>query len=127
MTKCVVFDNIYEARKWNLEKSGSMFGFHGSQTKYKFSMKPLSETTQMSKVDYAENEKITQYFEDEDGQAIENPKYAELVDTYVLNKFAVVVNDSLIERAYDEETGELISETEPVYVVDIEIPETQGE
>lgn len=127
MVKAVVFNNIYEARIFNSEKSLELFGFNGHATKYKFSMRPLSETTTITKVEYASYNNISETVEDEEGNQIPNPKYSSLEDSYTVPKMAVIVKDSLIVKTYDEETGELVSETEPDYVEEITIPIPKGE
>lgn len=126
MTKAVIFDNIYDARQFNADKSYELAGFTGSKTKYKFSMKPMNETTTLTKAEYAAAEGISEFIEGEDGQEA-NPAYTALSDQYTMHKYAVVVHDALIVRAYDEETGELVSETEPDYVVAITLPELTGQ
>lgn len=127
MPKAVVFDNIYDARQFNADKSYELAGFTGDATKYKFSMKPTGNTSTMTKNEYAAAEGIAMTILDDEGVQITNPAYTALDTSYTVDKYAVIVHDALIVRTYDDETGELVSETEPDYVEDVTFPVVTGE
>lgn len=109
--KGIVFNNEWEAKHWDWDNND----LNADVTKYKWSHKPLIETTTITKAQYAQFTNIPETIViDDEGTTVPNPKYTNLQSTYTVHEYAVIVNDDL--QVVDEETGEV---TEPEEVIDV--------
>jgi len=95
--KVIVFDTEQEAKDfdWNMNT------LTGSISRYRFSRRPLNDTTVLDKAAYAALNNIPATLTNEDGIEVPNPRYEVLEDSYTLNKCALMVGDDL--TTYDEE------------------------
>jgi hypothetical protein len=119
--KGIIFNTKKEAQDWNREQSHYP---NSNTTSYRWSMKPLTQTTNLTKVQYAEMMNIPKQIEsDEEGTLIDNPQYTELKSSYTVPKYAVIVNDDcdIHETETDEEGNEVPTGvvTVPDEVVDV--------
>lgn len=107
--KAIIYDTEEHAKQadWNSNT------LTGSISRYRYSRKPLTATTTLTRDEYAELYGIPETLTDEDGVTDENPAYTALEDSYTLNKYALVVGDDYDEVAEDGTV------TVPSYVVDV--------
>lgn len=107
--KAIIFDSEEHAKQadWNSN------ALTGSISKYRYSRVPLNDTTVLTKVQYAALYSIPETLTDEDGNAVDNPVYTSLENSYTLRKYALVVGD---EHDIVDEDGNVAV---PSYVVDI--------
>ena len=75
-------------------------------TAYWFPVRKLTETSEISKEEYASMQGISQTVTDGDGNEVENPEYTKLAKTHTVNKYAVVVGDAL--DTVDEEGNRVV-------------------
>jgi len=85
----------------------------GSATRYRYARKLLTETTTLTKAEYAALYNIPATLTDDEGVTTPNSTYQALEDSYTLNKCGLVVGDEYDITAEDGTT------TVPAYVVDI--------
>jgi len=90
MKKAIIFDNEIEAMAWDYAHND----FTGDVTMYKYERKPLTQTTTLTKAEYAELMGILATIS-LDEEEVDNPEYTALDSNYVLNKSGLVVNDDL--------------------------------
>ena len=109
MKKAIIFDNEIEAMAWDYAYND----FTGDVTKYKYERKPLTQTTTLTKAEYAELMGIPATIS-LDEEEVDNPEYTALGSSYTLNKYGLVVGDDL--DTFNEETEEM---EVPDNVVDI--------
>jgi len=96
MKKAIIFNTEIEAKAWDYAHND----FTGDVTMYKYNRKPLTQTTTLTKAEYAEllniPKQLEQYNEDtDDYEEVDNPEYTALESSYTLNKCGLVVNDDL--------------------------------
>jgi len=96
MIKAIIFNSEIEAQAWDFANND----YDGDITMYKYETKPLTQTTTLTKAEYAEllniPEHLEQYDEEvDDDVVIDNPEYTALESSYTLNKFGLLVGDDL--------------------------------
>ena len=107
--KAILFNTEIEAKAWDFAHND----FTGDVTKYKYERKPLTQTTTLTKAEYAELLNISATIS-LDEEEVANPAYTALNPNYTLNKYGLVVGDDF--DVYNEETEEM---EVPDNVVDI--------
>jgi len=107
--KAILFNTEIEAMAWDFAHND----FAGNITMYKYERKPLTQTTTLTKAEYAELLNISATIS-LDEEEVDNPEYTALDSSYTLNKCGLVVGDDF--DVYNEETEEM---EVPDNVVDI--------
>ena len=119
--KGIIFNTKEQAQQWNRDNSSYP---NTNTTTYRWTIKPLTQTTTLTKTKYAEMMGIPKQIQtDEEGSLIDNPKYTELESSYTVPKYAVIVNDDMDihETEIDEEGNEIPTGgvTVPMEVVNV--------
>lgn len=97
MIKGVIFDTEEHAKI----EDRTYNKLNENATHYYFQRVPLTQTTTLSKSDYANLFNIPEMLSIGAGSQFPNPKYQSLKSSYTLSKYAVLVGDSL--DVYDDD------------------------
>ena len=106
----IIFDTEKGAQDFNHQKA--LDEDMGDTTLYKYPMRELTTTTDLTKDEYAELNDIPKHITKlETGKPVENPEYAKLKKSYTVPKFAVICDEKgaedieklLPEQAYYEQ------------------------
>lgn len=108
--KAIIYDTEIQAK----DADWQMNTLTGAVSRYRYARRLLTDTTVLTKDQYAGLLSIATELVDEEGVSTPNPAYIALESSYTLNKCALVVGDAL--DLVDEETGK---RTAPSYVVDV--------
>jgi len=109
--KAIIHNSIQEAQAFNHQEALDR-GCSGATT-YWYQMKQLTQTTTLTKVQYAELNNIPATIVNEEQETVANPEYTALNNSYTVSKYGVVVEDS---KDVTDEDGNV---TVPDNVVDI--------
>jgi len=109
--KAIIHNSIQEAQAFNNQEALDR-GCSGT-TAYWYQMKQLTQTTTLTKVQYAELNNIPATIVNEEQETVANPKYTALNNSYTIPKYGVVVGDS---KDVTDQDGNV---TVPDNVVDI--------
>ena len=118
--RALIFDTEQEAKDWDFDNND----FTCNVTCYKYARRPLTDTTTLTKAEYAALMGIPEMLEDEEGVNYTNPSYNSLESSYTLNKCALMVGDTL-DTADDE--GNVTPHPDVVTLTEDDFPTSLGE
>lgn len=118
--KVIIYDTEEHAKQadWASNK------LTGSVSRYRYARKLLTDTTTLTRDEYAELYGIPETVKDENGVTEENPKYTALSSSYTLNKCALLVGDD--HDIHTVNPDDTVTVTVPSYVVDVSTVLLQG-